>query len=512
MPDQAVTRYWPTWGFGIQMGLFSYPFLKIFPALNDTFITLVGRILSLLYSLALIGLVFIAACYIFGDKKMAVLNSFLIAVFDLTTTYSHYATPDTAHTFWYYLSIFLLLIYYSPKPYNHHPTPEKIALILSFLKKHNVPLLSLVLAMTLAIRFDFVPLIIFLVFSTINLIKKRPVRIFVRELYQPVKILALTSFLFLMIHAGVYFPSDFIKAAQKLVKDNTVPYAAEQGFLYKPLLYPLIIIAGTSLPIFLVFVFGFFRTLLAKKATYEKHAYLFLTAPLFLSFLALYFGPPITVRRAAIFLPFMALVTAPELIKCYRKTFPKTGPMITWGVLLYTLSLTLISQYYFVKDTRFQAEEFLKSNYNDKIILYSEYAYSQGMPLGILLDSETTILAPRNYDPILVKDYTTRIAPPEREQVIVEPDVVVLHETYYGRYWKSISSPFKRPPQCCEEVSRCKEVEICLREQAALGNTTDFKIVKKFEVKHPFPERIIFKKLFGTYETFLGDTLVLEKN
>lgn len=518
--DNIVTRYWNAWGFGTQIGLFSYPFLKFFPHLNATFITMMGRILSLFYSLLLILLVFLITYYISHNKKTALFSSFFISIFDLTTTYSHYATPDIAHIFWYYTSIFLLLIRYRPNTSDHYINTvldKNIASILSFLKKYYTPLVSLSLSMALAIRFDPIPLVMMLLFFfSTNLINRKSTISLKKELYQLTKILALTLFFFLIMHINVYSLQDLAKATHKLVEDNTVPYFLDQDLIYKLLLYPLIIAAGTSLPVFLLFMFGFFTAVFTKgTGHYEKRAYFFFAVALFLSFLILYFGPPITVRRAIIFLPFVAITAPSGLINLHQRKI-KAANIYVYAILFYTLLLTLISQYYFTADTRFQAEGFLKKNSGDKIILYSEYAYSQSMPMGILLDSEAThgntvILTAKNPDPIQVTEYINRMVSTVNETGKMEMDILVLHENYYGRYWKSVSSPFKNPPQCCEEVSRCKAKEICLREQALLSNQTNFKLVKKIEVKHPFPERLIFKKLFGTYETFLGDTLIFEK-
>jgi hypothetical protein len=44
-----------------------------------------------------------------------------------------------------------------------------------------------------------------------------------------------------------------------------------------------------------------------------------------------------------------------------------------------------------------------------------------------------------------------------------------------------------------------------------MGGRSPFELVQVFRVRHPFPERLLFKALFGTYETFLGDVLVYAK-
>ncbi|MEM6698163.1 MAG: hypothetical protein AAF599_07190, partial [Bacteroidota bacterium] len=90
-----------------------------------------------------------------------------------------------------------------------------------------------------------------------------------------------------------------------------------------------------------------------------------------------------------------------------------------------------------------------------------------------------------------------------------EADILVLHEAAYGRYWKMFTTPF-RMPNCCDEVYHCNE-NACKEMQAILLAQTEFELLKTFETLETFPERILFKRYFGTYETFLGDVRIYEK-
>jgi len=40
---------------------------------------------------------------------------------------------------------------------------------------------------------------------------------------------------------------------------------------------------------------------------------------------------------------------------------------------------------------------------------------------------------------------------------------------------------------------------------------SEFELVKKIEPVEYFPERIIYKRYFGAYETFLGDVLIYQQ-
>ena len=47
--------------------------------------------------------------------------------------------------------------------------------------------------------------------------------------------------------------------------------------------------------------------------------------------------------------------------------------------------------------------------------------------------------------------------------------------------------------------------------QGLIWGDTGFRLVKEIRAWHPFPERIVFKALFGTYETFVGDVRIYAK-
>ncbi len=198
-------------------------------------------------------------------------------------------------------------------------------------------------------------------------------------------------------------------------------------------------------------------------------------AAMTLTFLFVQFGPPVAVRKANIFLPFLAMIGSYGLISHVSKK------VFVLSVLFYTFSLTLISQLYFVKDPRYAVSRFIQEKIEGRGLKvdYTEYARTKDMP------------SPD-------KGYSGN------------PDIIVMHETYYGRYWKSVSTPFKIPV-CCREVWHCSVYEQCLSTQAIFGGLSPYFLLTKFEVNHPFPERIFFKKAFGNYETFLGDMLIYRK-
>jgi len=141
--------------------------------------------------------------------------------------------------------------------------------------------------------------------------------------------------------------------------------------------------------------------------------------------------------------------------------------------------IALEGQYGFWKDSRYEAREYLLENFNEERIQYSPYALAKGMSKGL----------------------------PYGER----GDLLLVHESYYRRYWKSLTTPFKIP-ECCEEVYHCLGEEECAFYQSLLaGKSTEFKAIKRFNSFCLMPERKLYKRLFGTYETFLGDVIIFKK-
>jgi len=467
-PDKSVERQWTTQGFGVLIGALSYPVLKIDGLLAYPVIVLVARLLSLFTSVALILLVFWIAKLFFEDIRVALLSATFIGIFDLTATYSHYGTPDILHTFWFYASVFALSVYFYPEFYRHKNR---------FFQQHSLIIAALSSGLAIAFRYEITPLILFAIFWIVMIVKNG----FSKKLVFDglIFVTIVTTTLFFMTGFG-YSVVDFTKTTQKLIEDNPDPQFGSV-FFYKPLLYLAVIIAGTSLPIFLLSAWALIL-LVRKDLTIRKPVLFFLVA-LFIVFIILELGPVVTVRRANVFMPFVSLISSYGLIKFLDRFNQKlTKGVLTGFVIGYTLLVTLFSQYYFYNsnDPRYQAENFINSNFSGKRIYYSNYAQTERM---------------------------TRGSPPK---IGTAPEIVVMHETLYSRYWKSLATPFKIPV-CCDEVFHCVNVTHCKNLQEILEGGVTYRLIRKFEVKHPLPERIVFKKLFGNYETFLGDLLVYQK-
>jgi len=150
-------------------------------------------------------------------------------------------------------------------------------------------------------------------------------------------------------------------------------------------------------------------------------------------------------------------------------------------VVAYTLMLTLFSQSNTWNDTRYQTRLFLNEQPTDGKISYSPFARAAQMPEDLPLS---------------------------------EADLLVAHETYYGRFWRSFASPFLYPPPCCEEGFGCLDdgKGQCEFYQALIsGKHPEWEAARTFNTREILPERKLFKRLFGTYDEGIGDVVIFQR-
>ncbi|TSC83358.1 MAG: hypothetical protein G01um101419_41 [Parcubacteria group bacterium Gr01-1014_19] len=474
VPDAKVQRYWTTWGYGAGIGIASYPVFKTLDllgrALLHTDLTIFARLVSLAFSLSLILLVFLVGQWLFNDRRKALLAAAVLALFDLNATYSHYGTPDIVHSFWFLGALFFATLYF-------FPNIGAISRLTNLAGKYSWILMTIASSAALAIRFDPIPMLAIAALYLWKMIQEKSSKLALPMIW----FLALNVFLLFAFTGFHYSPEDFLKSYKKIVEDNRIESFPYGQSLYKPLAYILITAAGTSLPIILVAAASLLRIFKRKDQPKLKKIALLWSLILIGAFLLVYFGPHLSVRRINVFLPFVALAAAYGLGELLNSG-EKLKKIAVYSVIGYTGLLAAISQAQFLNDPRYRAEQFILSDPTvaGATIDYTEYAKTLRMP------------GPSQIGPAAF------------------PEIIVMQETFYGRFWKSLATPFKIPT-CCDEVLHCKNYNQCVSIQAMLSGNSPYQLIKEFRLWHPFPERFVFQKLFGNYETFLGDVLIFRK-
>lgn len=449
-------------GYGIQLGVVAWLGHRFFGlSLAPDTLVIIGRVLSTVYALLTVCLVFLLSVQLFANIRAALLAALLMSVFDLHVTYSHYAVPEAMYVFWSYgflYSWYIFLIRCGAKIRS-----AKSAIYLA--------LAALAAAAAFAGKYDFIPVAV-AVASTVFLMVRGELKsgyaLLIALLFSGAFLLG-----FLLINCFNVTPQQLYHSFWELYRQNKDVIPVDQHYLYNPFLYGIAVMAGTSLIVFILAGWGFIR-LIRAPAT-RSAAFWLIVFFLLLELGVLWNLDTPFVRRALIFLPAIALGAA------YSWTqLPDRKWKITTGILavIYTLALTLISQSNAWWDTRYRARTYLQEQHGDKRIKYGGYAFAAGMPAGVPLRTDEEIL--------------------------------VLHEAEYSRYWRSFTTPF-RIPRCCEEVYHCQE-EHCRKIQQLLADThSDYRLLRRFATRQWLPERVLFKHYLGNYETFLGDLLIFEK-
>ncbi len=473
VPDVEVTDQFNARALGVHMVWLGYPAIK-FLGLPNYYLLAAGRLIVLAYSLAILFLLAIISRKIFNDVRIGLLAALGLAIFDLNVTYSHYGVPDIPHVFWFYFSLYWTFRLISSWSKDKNGSPLK-----------EILWVSVGAAFSLSFRFQVVPLLALAVVLCWGLWTAAPA-------YRRKRLMCALT-VGLLVAAGVFYISvgfdynwhEFLKSKKELVEGalDIIQNGSHAHWLYNPFLYFMAVLAGTS---FLAVVSAiasliyFWRRETKTAASYQF--VLLMLSVLSVSFVFLWVGDGTFVRHANIFLPALALLSAYGGIKFYDRFQIRPWLKIATigGVIIYTLGLTVFSQYYFVRDNRYEAAKFLKNYSPSKKIAYSTYSHIKGLDSPVLL--------------------------PDLNNV----DIVVMHEALYSRYYKSFTVPFKRFPGCCQDTFLCLPQE-CSVVRSILKNETDYRLIKKYPIKNPFPERLVFKSLFGTYETFLGNVLIYEK-
>lgn len=473
--DSQLTDQWNGRGFAVQNAVLSYPLIKLFNT-DITLLFVMGRILSLFYASLLVVLVYQIAKSLFTSNSIALLSSLWFSLFDLKTTNSHFATPDVMHVFYLYLSL-----YFIGKLVNYLKSE-------AFKTQHFLPLglllpISLGVAMCGAVRFDVVPAVLLfgvMVFS-----------FFTAHSFELKRSLILNFFVLGMLIAGFfgmatgfnYGISDGMHSLSVLRNENLTVVKDAHPLTNNPLLYFFAILGGTGLFATLIALFSSVKLLIKRPfETEARPLALLLLLGVALQFLLLWFGTATFVRHGLKFLPLMSVVVGwgtYSFLQSLKQNQRLLGIFAVSIAYLYTFFFTAVSQLNFVFDTRYQATPYLRNliSMTPGTIGYSNYSTFSGFPPGEPLSSA---------------------------------DIAVIHETLYGRYSKYFTTPFIIP-QCCDQVYHC-QIDECRTIQTILYQPDQYTLLQQYQTLRVFPEKELFYSLFGTYETFLGDVRVYQKN
>ena len=419
-----------------------------------------GRVLATLFSLALVALLYFMALRLGLSPGSAGVASLLLATCDLHATYGHYALPLSGYLFAVYLSL------YGGIGWLRRPSASAAAC------------LGIGAAAAIAFKFDVLPAAVGGLMVVGDLIRRRG-RVGLPYLALLGVGLLCFAAAFLLLTWGWSF-EEMAGSFTELQGQNINVVPSDDHLRDNLVVYPLAVLAGIGLPAFLLSVAGVLWAirsrwpLTAAYRYYPTAVIAYVGGLLLLEFGVLWTMDTAFVRRAAIFMPAVALLAAFALHRL------RAGRGAVTAVVVYTLVFAVVGQSHHWFDTRYAFRDWANAELP---------APARVGVAGIGVKGLDNV---RYYGSI---DY----------------EYFAFHEQFSSRYTKSMTTPFGLP-ECCEGVYHCHSEAICRQVQEMLtGKSDDFVLVKAFKTWDVFPSRLLYHALFGYYETFLGDVYVYRR-
>ncbi len=432
---------------------------------------LLGRQLSTVFALLLILTVWLLGRASGLSPPFAGVAALLMACCDANATYSHYCLPASGYIFWCYLAVL-----------------GAMRLALGRISLGNLSLLALGTAGALAFKFDVLPL----AWGGLLLLYLAGTRR-IPWWYVPAGIGLVASVVLVFTYGWSW---NSIKATFNTLSElNRAGVPQDDHWRDNLIVYPAGVLAGIGLPVFGLAVWGLRQlfwgavpAILTGQAagagegqkeqgwaSVRPWLLVYLVGWLASEFLVRWSVDTAFIRRVNIFMPAVCLLAAYALQRLRSRSW------LAPAVLVYTLVFGIVGQSNHWFDTRYAMREYVNKELPaDAKIAISGYVMHQGLRrTKFFMD--------------------------------IDWDYAVLHETYYSRYYKSMTTPFGLPA-CPAGVYNPGKAGECERMQALLtGTDPEARLLKAFRPLNLFPERLLYAHFFGYYETFLGSTLVFEK-
>ncbi len=430
----------------------------------------IGRILSTLYSLFLIGLVYLIGLRLFHSSLAGLLGALLLTLFDLNVMAGHYAWTTVAHAFWSYAAVFMMIIFYQ-RFIGRKPEGDpgwSLALAIPFAT-----------AQAFAAQFDFLPIVIAGILLLLLLARQK------LNLRSTVGYAgSFFAFFVLFFYLSTFFEFGWAEVRAsfgELYRANVDGIPSDRHWLHHAVAYPIGITAGSSLLAVLVFAIALVSLSGRGKAFPGYIELRWWLVFLFLEWLVLWAMDTAYLQRAHIFLPFVAILAGRGLAGVLRgdpgrPVWQRYG--IAWLVVLYTAFLTFSSLSYTLTDNRQPAHDYLAGSPEEERIYFSPRALREVSP-GV-----------------------------DRS----DAGLLVLHEADYQPFWRSFATPLGAPPPaCCTEIPNCPEADCRFYQQLLRGDSPDYEQVARFPVVEILPERRLYQRLFGNVDPYLGEVRVYRR-
>ncbi|WP_020569885.1 hypothetical protein [Neolewinella persica] len=440
-----------------------YRIFKQAPNFGDT--VLLGRQMSTLYALLLIVVVFYLGRASGLSPPFAGTAALLMAACDVNATYSHYCLPASGYILFAWLALLggIRLI--------RGPSWRSLGL------------LALGAAGAAVFKFDVFPLVwggLLLILLSLRGIGDGDLhRVGIPWYFLPAGIGLLASLLVILTIGWSW--EEIVYSFETLRKVNRDVIRSEDHFRDNLLTYPMGVLAGIGLPAFCLAAWsalGIIRrrvTDFGKFWSFHNLAVAYILGYLLTEFLVRWYMDTTFIRRVNVFMPAVALLAAFGLQRLRAK------PWLIAVVIAWSLGLGIVGQSHHWFDTRIAMRDWANKELPK--------------PAKVGISASINIDGLENWRYYLNYDW----------------EYFIIHEAFYSRYTKSMTTPFGIP-ECCNGIYHCGPVDQCIDFQTMLlGQRDDLVLIKAFRTWDVFPERLLYHHFFGYYETFLGDVEVYRR-
>ncbi len=444
------------WGLG--------KFLNSSLELKPQYLYAIGRLLTLLYGLATIYLLYFLSLELFKDYAVSLLASLFLALSWIHVAYSHIGVADISCLFWVYAALYSILLYVDRE--------DDLYLVLA----------SIAGGFAIGTKFS-VYIVLPLIFIVIG---SR------RKLYHSLLILFVLMGSFELINAFSYTPESFFNTRYMMLTDSFA--GVEANKLINLPVYTLLLLSSMGLPIFLLSLRGIFSLLKTAKLRnihfkdILTNKYVLITAPILLHFYMICRLVVNLTRYLLPLIPLLAMFAAYGLVKLFdRRSFPRVFKGIVAAIIVYQLLQIVSLEKGAVIDTRKLMGEWMEENISPNKII------STG-PL------EDYSIVPSIYKT------TTKF----------DANYIALHSSFYSRYLTGVSGFKDTYPKSCDEIFHCRGGEKTRQFiQNLFQGKTNYVLLKKFELNFITPEMLLLKYLFGPrvdgYGSYTGDMAIFGK-
>lgn len=428
-------------------------------------IVLLGRMMSTLYALILIIVVFSLARVSGLSPPFAGVAALLMACCDVNATYSHYSIPAAGYVMFAWMALLGGV---------------------RLLKRPDwwgLGLLAVGAAGALAFKFDIFPLAwggLLLILLTLRARRAETAEnVGLPWYFLPIGTALLAGTLYVLTIGWTW--EEVVYSFKTLRKVNRDVIMTDDHFRDNLITYPFGVLAGIGLPAFAVAAWsaiGITRRRLAdvgKFWSFQNVAVAYVLGYLLTEFMVRWYMDTTFIRRVNVFMPAVALLAAYGLQRLRAK------PWMVVLVIAWSLGLSIVGQSHHWSDTRIEMREWV----NEEL----------PKPARVGISASVHIDSLENWRYYLNYDF----------------EYLIVHEAFYRRYTKSMTTPFGLP-ECCDGIYHCGPVDQCLDFQMMLtGRREDLVLIKAFRTWDVFPERLLYHHFFGYYETFLGDIEVYKR-